>query len=161
MASQTLKPKPKPDKATRQTGDPIPASPKPGNEAGEAATCSCTTLHEEGIAAARLAAPSEALVAELGSLFKVFADETRLKILSALARSELCVCDLSAVLGASQSAVSHQLAVMRAARLVRHRRDGKVVFYSLGDEHVRRILAIGLEHAAERFAQSLGQGEAL
>ncbi|HET7839578.1 MAG TPA: metalloregulator ArsR/SmtB family transcription factor [Rectinemataceae bacterium] len=117
------------------------------------ALCSCSVLHEDRISRAKADTPSAPLVAELGSLFKVFADETRLKILSALAAEELCVCDLSSVLGASQSAVSHQLAVLRAARLVRHRREGKVVFYSLGDDHVGRILAIGLEHAGERFAQ--------
>ncbi len=122
----------------------------------DAALCYCSVLHEDLIAAARKAAPPSALIAELGGLFKVLADETRLKILSALAVSELCVCDLASVLGASQSAVSHQLAVLRAARLVRHRREGKVVYYSLGDDHVGRILGVGLEHAAEHFDDGTG-----
>jgi ArsR family transcriptional regulator len=113
-------------------------------------TCSCNLIHEERVTAALAAAPDPGILAELGRLFKIFSDPTRLRILSALSNGELCVCDLGTVLGMSQSAVSHQLAVLRAARLVRHRREGKAVFYSLDDTHVGAILRVGMEHASER-----------
>ena len=112
-------------------------------------TCSCSVLHEEALEVARQASPEPATVDQLAGLFKVFGDPTRIRILSALAASELCVCDLGALLGMSQSAVSHQLALLRSARLVRNRREGKVIHYSLDDEHVRRLLALGLEHVSE------------
>jgi ArsR family transcriptional regulator len=112
-------------------------------------TCSCSLVHEEAVGMARAAAPSAETVEALGGLFKVFGDPSRVRILSALAAAELCVCDLGLVLGMSQSAISHQLALLRAARLVRNRREGKVIYYSLDDDHVRRLLALGLEHVAE------------
>ena len=90
------------------------------------------------------------LIGELGELFKVFSDPTRLRILGALSHGELCVCDIGATLGASQSAVSHQLALLRSARLVAFRREGKTLYYRLADDHVGRLLALGLEHASER-----------
>jgi ArsR family transcriptional regulator len=113
-------------------------------------SCACALVHTERVEAAKKAAPDPLLLADLGELFQVFADPTRLGILSALAAGELCVCDLGAVLGMSQSAVSHQLAVLRGARLVRYRREGKVVHYRLDDEHVGAILAVGFEHVGER-----------
>lgn len=85
-------------------------------------------------------------VFELADLFKVFGDSTRLKLLTALSSGELCVCDLAMVLGVSQSAVSHQLRTLKQARLVRYRREGKVVYYALDDEHVETIIQQGLEH---------------
>lgn len=112
--------------------------------------CSVYVLHPDRVEAARANAVSPPLLAELEGLFKVFSDATRLRILGALATGELCVCDVSAVLGMSQSAVSHQLAVLRAARLVSYRREGKTVYYSLADDHVARLLEIGLGHASER-----------
>jgi DNA-binding transcriptional ArsR family regulator len=112
--------------------------------------CACSVVHEENVRAAQEASPSADTLAVLGDLFKVFSDPSRLKILSALAATELCVCDLQAVLGASQSAVSHQLAVLRAARLVRSRREGKTIYYALDDSHVRDILLVGLDHVGER-----------
>jgi ArsR family transcriptional regulator, lead/cadmium/zinc/bismuth-responsive transcriptional repressor len=114
-----------------------------------AAVCGCNIVHEDKVKAALAATPSEDELKSLGELFKVFADPGRLKILSALAETELCVCDLSAVLGATQSAVSHQLALLRAASLVKYRRDGKTVYYSLADSHVRAILLVGLDHVGE------------
>ena len=89
--------------------------------------------------------PLEALQ-DLAALFKALGDPTRVRILAALALRELCVCDLCAILDMSQSAVSHQLRLLRTARLVRFRRDGKNVFYSLDDEHVLALFAQGLEH---------------
>lgn len=111
--------------------------------------CGCGIIHEEGVERALDTAPEAGTVLGLAELFKVFADPTRLRILSALSSGELCVCDLVAVLGASQSAVSHQLALLRSTRLVKYRREGKVVFYSLDDEHVGEILRVGLEHVQE------------
>lgn len=114
------------------------------------ALCGRDLVHKGKVRAAQEAAPREEELAELAELFKVFADPTRLKILSALSETELCVCDLSALLGSSQSAVSHQLALLRASSLVKNRRAGKTVYYSLADSHVRAILLVGLDHIGEK-----------
>jgi ArsR family transcriptional regulator, lead/cadmium/zinc/bismuth-responsive transcriptional repressor len=114
------------------------------------ADCSAFVLHAERVQAAQAAALDPKMLAELGELFKLFSDPTRLRILRALSLGELCVCDIGAVLGSSQSAVSHQLAVLRAARLVSYRREGKTVYYSLADDHVGRLLELGFDHASER-----------
>ncbi len=86
---------------------------------------------------------------ELADLFKAFSDSTRIKILRALSISELCVCDIAAVAGISQSAVSHQLRFLRMSRLVKYRKDGKMAYYSLDDDHVRKLIDQGLEHVKE------------
>ena len=86
---------------------------------------------------------------ELAELFKVFGDSTRIRILSALSISEMCVCDIAALLGMTQSAISHQLRALKNARLVKARREGKTVFYSLADDHVKTIIDQGLEHVKE------------
>ena len=86
---------------------------------------------------------------ELAELFRVFGDSTRIKILYALFEAELCVCDIAQLLNLTQSAVSHQLRVLKNARLVKPRREGKTVFYSLADDHVRRIIAQGMDHINE------------
>lgn len=83
---------------------------------------------------------------DLSEVFRVFGDSTRIRILYALLESELCVCDLAALLGMTQSAVSHQLRILKDAKLVRFRREGKSVFYTLDDDHVRLILRVGMEH---------------
>ena len=83
---------------------------------------------------------------DLSEVFRVFGDSTRIRILYALFESELCVCDIAALLGMTQSAVSHQLRILKDAKLVRFRRDGKSVFYALDDDHVRMILRVGMEH---------------
>lgn len=93
--------------------------------------------------------PDEERLLDLAELFKVFGDSTRVRILSALSLSELCVGDLAALLNMTQSAISHQLKVLRAAKLVRSRKDGKTVYYSLDDEHVNAIMAIGMQHVSE------------
>ena len=94
--------------------------------------------------------PDDDFLFNLAEFFKVFGDSTRVRILCALHHSELCVCDLSALLSMSQSAISHQLRVLRAARLVKSRREGKVIYYTLMDEHVKQILDVGTEHLNER-----------
>lgn len=86
---------------------------------------------------------------DLGTLFKMFADPTRLKILSLLFQEELCVCDISCLLDMTQSAVSHQLSVLRSNRLIKYRREGKNIFYSLDDEHIQQIYDAGLSHIKE------------
>jgi ArsR family transcriptional regulator len=113
------------------------------------AECSSFILHADKVEAARASAIEPILLGRLEELFKIFSDPTRLRILKALSGGELCVCDIGATLGASQSAVSHQLALLRAARLVSYRREGKTVYYSLADYHVGILLQVGLDHAAE------------
>ena len=93
--------------------------------------------------------PDESELSELSDFFRIFGDQTRLRILYALAKSELCVCDLAKLLGASQSAVSHQLQVLRSHRLVKFRREGKTVINSLDDGHIFSILDIGIKHLEE------------
>lgn len=93
--------------------------------------------------------PDDELLCDLAELFRVFGDSTRIKILYALLESELCVGDLAKVLGLSQSSVSHQLRLLKASKLVKFRREGKAVFYSLDDDHVRSIIALGMEHMEE------------
>jgi ArsR family transcriptional regulator len=93
--------------------------------------------------------PNEEILYDLAELFRVFGDSTRIKIMYALFESELCVGDIAAALGMTQSAVSHQLRVLKANKLVKFRRDGKTVIYSLDDDHVRSMLALGMEHVEE------------
>ncbi|HUW40957.1 MAG TPA: metalloregulator ArsR/SmtB family transcription factor [Rectinemataceae bacterium] len=121
-----------------------------------AEACGCSQIHAAGVEAALRSLPPSDLLIGIAELMKVFGDAGRLRILFALAAAELCVCDLAALIGCSQSAVSHQLALLRAARLVRSRRSGKSVFYSLDDSHVDSLLRLGLEHAAERSHSSSG-----
>lgn len=102
--------------------------------------------HPENVSAGM---PDDEALYELADLFRVFGDSTRIKILYALHDSELCVCDIAALLALSQSAVSHQLRVLKDSKLVRFRRDGKTVYYALDDDHVRSILSLGMEHVEE------------
>lgn len=112
-------------------------------------SCNCTVIHEDVINKAKETIPNEEILYDLAELFKVFGDSTRIKIICALFQDEMCVCDLACLLNMSQSAVSHQLRVLKAARLVKNRRDGKVVYYSLADEHVKRIFDQGFSHIIE------------
>ena len=93
--------------------------------------------------------PDEEMLYDLADFYKVFADSTRIKILYALLQSELCVCDLAEVLGASQSTVSHQLRMLKQMKLVKFRREGKAIVYSLSDDHIQNILSQGFEHITE------------
>jgi DNA-binding transcriptional ArsR family regulator len=111
--------------------------------------CQETCLHQDAVQKAKAGELKLELVQELAGVFKVLGDSTRLRILLALCRSELCVCDLTRVLEMNASAVSHQLRLLRAAKLVKYRREGKNVFYSLDDQHVRTLLAQALEHVQE------------
>ncbi|MDR3123665.1 MAG: metalloregulator ArsR/SmtB family transcription factor [Treponema sp.] len=109
----------------------------------------CNVIHEEVVAAVREKMPGDETLLDLADLFKVFSDSTRVKILCALLRAEMCVCDIAALLGMSKSAISHQLRTLRQTRLVKYRREGKVVYYSLQDEHVGTIFDQGLAHVCE------------
>lgn len=111
--------------------------------------CDCTTIHEDVVGKVRNGMPQEDTLMDLSDTFKVFSDFTRLKILCALIQAEMCVCDIAALLGMTQSAVSHQLRVLKQANLVKNRRDGKVVYYSIADAHVETIINNGMEHVLE------------
>ncbi|HOM43392.1 MAG TPA: metalloregulator ArsR/SmtB family transcription factor [Bacillota bacterium] len=113
-------------------------------------SCSCSVIHEDTVSKVRDSMPEEETLYDLAELFKVFGDTTRIKILCALFESEMCVCDIAALLSMNQSAISHQLRVLKQARLVKYRKEGKVVYYSLDDEHVKRIFDQGLVHIRER-----------
>lgn len=93
--------------------------------------------------------PPDEILYDLAELFKIFGDTTRIRILYALFESELCVGDIAELLGLKQTAVSHQLRVLKANKLVRFRKEGKNVFYSLSDDHVRSIIEMGMEHVEE------------
>lgn len=109
----------------------------------------CSVIHERIVSQVRENMPDVELVYELSELFKVFGDSTRARIICALNISEMCVCDLSFVLAMTQSAVSHQLRILKGARLVKHRRSGKVVYYSLDDEHIKEIFDVAFLHIME------------
>lgn len=113
------------------------------------AVCTCEVIHEELVETVRGQLPQRDEYLALASLFKMFDDGTRVQILHALEYSELCVCDLAALLGLTKSAVSHQLKALRLANLVKFRREAQTVYYSLADEHVKAILDMGFEHLHE------------
>ena len=106
-------------------------------------------LHEEAVAAVRRQMPEEDDLYDLAELYKVFGDSTRVKILYVLFAAELCVYDIASLLGMTQSAVSHQLRILKNNKLVKFRREGQVVYYSLSDEHVEEILQMGFDHIRE------------
>ncbi len=111
--------------------------------------CGEEKVHQAVVEQVREKLPPDELLYDLAELFKMFGDSTRVKILYALLESELCVCDIAKLLDVTQSAVSHQLRVLRSGKLVKCRREGKTMFYSLADEHVVRILSQGMEHVEE------------
>lgn len=112
--------------------------------------CDCNIIHEAVVNEVREHMPEEDDLIDLADLFKVFGDSTRVKILSALFHSEMCVCDIAVLLGMTKSSISHQLRILKQAKLVHYRKDGKVVFYSLADEHVKTIFDQGMLHVCEK-----------
>lgn len=112
-------------------------------------SCNCNIIHEDIVSKVKELLPKDEVLYDLAELFKTFGDSTRVKILCALFEADMCVCDLAAVLGISQSAVSHQLRTLKAARLVKFKRAGKIVYYSLDDEHIKGIFNQGFEHITE------------
>ncbi len=115
----------------------------------EAPRCEYMHVHEDIVERVNQVMPEEEQLFDLAELFKVFGDSTRVKILFVLFESEMCVCDIAQLLGMTQSAISHQLQVLKKSKLVKYRREGKTVFYSLADSHVRTILGQGMEHITE------------
>lgn len=111
--------------------------------------CDLIAVHEDILAKVRREMPNEDTLYNLTELFHVFGDSTRMRILYVLFASEMCVCDIATLLGLTQSAVSHQLRLLKGMRLVKSRREGKTVFYALADDHVKTIINQGLEHVGE------------
>ena len=108
--------------------------------------CDCDMIHQEIVEHTRGRMREDGEYLDLAALFKMFGDGTRVKILHALEQNELCVCDLAALLDMTKSAISHQLKALRLSNLVKSRRDGQVIYYSLADDHVKYILDIGFDH---------------
>lgn len=121
------------------------AAPRPGRDP--------TPVDAEAVARARAERCGDAELKALADAFQLLATPVRLEIVHALARRELCVCDLAAVVGASASSVSHHLRLLRQLRLVRHRREGRMTFYQLDDEHVAKLFQMGLEHVREELGE--------
>ena len=115
----------------------------------EVERCEFIHVHEDIVKKVTAAMPGEETLYDLADLFRIFADSTRIKILYVLYESEMCVCDIAQLLGMTQSAISHQLRALKQSKLVKFRREGKTVFYSLADDHVVTILAQGMEHVTE------------
>lgn len=111
--------------------------------------CEVTLIHEDNVKKAINELPDDELIADLSDMFKIFGDQTRVKILMALESGELCVCDIAAVMDMSQSAISHQLRVLKQSNIVKTRRQGKVVYYSISDDHVKEIFDIAIVHVQE------------
>lgn len=111
--------------------------------------CDCAVIHESMVSDTKNKMKPEADYGQLASLYKMFGDPTRVKLLHALEQNELCVCDLAALMGLTKSAVSHQLKALRLSNLVKFRRDGQIVYYSLADDHVKEILDMGFAHIYE------------
>ena len=115
----------------------------------QAPCCGYMHLHEDVVRRVEAEMPEEGALFDLAELFKVFGDSTRIRILYLLFESEMCVCDIAQLLGMTQSAISHPLQVLKKSKLVKYRRQGKTVFYSLADAHVRAIIGQGMEHISE------------
>ena len=115
----------------------------------EVECCEVHHVHENLVHQIEDGMPSEETMQGLAEFYKVFGDPTRIKILCTLFQSELCVCDLAEVTGMTQSAISHQLRVLKQMKLVKNRREGKIVYYSLADAHIQSILNQGMDHIAE------------
>lgn len=121
----------------------------PENGLPEVEHCELVHVHEDIIKRVDRTMPDDETLYDLADLFRIFADSTRIKILYVLFESEMCVCDIAQLLGMTQSAISHQLRSLKQSKLVKYRREGKTVFYSLADDHVVTILAQGMEHIEE------------
>lgn len=111
--------------------------------------CGCNVIHQETVDKVKETMPDDTLLYDLSDFFKVLGDSTRVKIIWALDSSEMCVCDLAVLLNMTKSAISHQLRELRRANLVKSRREGKIVYYSLADDHVRDVFEKGMEHISE------------
>lgn len=115
----------------------------------EEGICENTVIHEDTVKNVKEKMPEDGLIYDIAELFKVFADSTRMKIIYALMEEELCVCDIANIVQTTQSAISHQLRILKQSKLVKYRKEGKVVYYSLDDEHISQIVMKGREHIEE------------
>ncbi len=113
--------------------------------------CDCNVIHDEAVAEVNANMPKDGIISHLADFYKIMGDRTRCKLLFALLQREMCVCDLANVMSMSKSSVSHQLAKMRECSLVKCRKNGKTVYYSLDDEHISHIFKIGMEHISHKF----------
>ena len=109
----------------------------------------CTVKHPDIIEKAKKSMPDEETLFDIAELFKVFGDSTRMKIICCLFEHEMCVCDISALLGMTKSSVSHQLRILKQSELVKYRKEGRIVYYSIADEHVESIFNEGMIHISE------------
>ena len=112
-------------------------------------SCDCPVIHEDVVLAVRKKMPEDDILIDLADAFKLFSDSTRVKIMYALIQAEMCVCDISSLLGMTKSSVSHQLRILRQFNLVKYRKDGRVTYYSIADAHVERIINQCMEHVQE------------
>lgn len=115
--------------------------------------CDCDVIHADVVHAVKKRLPDENELCDLSDFFKILGDSTRARIICALNESEMCVCDLAVLLGMTKSAISHQLSSLRQANFVKNRREGKNVFYSLADDHIKEIFEKGLEHIREKSGE--------
>lgn len=127
------------------------ATPPPGGTRASHPTCDVRCINEPKVRRARRVMKSTDAVAALAETFRVLGDATRLRLVHALSREELCVCDLANVLGVSQSVVSHSLRALRQMRLVRYRKEGKIAYYALDDEHIASLVVEGFRHVEEQL----------
>ena len=111
--------------------------------------CDCNIIHTQTVNAVKSKMPPDERLYDLAELFKVFGDTTRIKILWALGEAEMCVCDIAVLLNMTKSAVSHQLRVLKQSRLIKYRKDGKNVYYSYDDDHIKSIIKQGMSHLSE------------
>ena len=114
--------------------------------------CDCNIIHQEVVDETLKKMPKQDLFNQLAEFFKIIGDPTRTKILFALDQNEMCVCDIANVLGMSKSSISHQLATLRKSGIVKCRREGKEVYYTLDDEHVKQVFEVGIEHIEHKNA---------
>lgn len=115
-------------------------------------TCQCTVIHDDLVKKNKKELLPDKLLANVADFFKIFSDKTRLKIVTILLKDELCVCDIATILEMSHSSISHQLRVLRQFKVVKNRKEGKVVYYSLDDNHINSIVSQGIEHYIHRHA---------
>ena len=118
-----------------------------GDNMGE--ICEINIIHQDKVNEVKMIMPEDEIIYDLAELFKVFADSTRMKIIYALMEGELCVCDIAGIVGTTQSAISHQLRILKQSKLVKYRKEGKIIYYSLDDEHISQIVKKGREHIEE------------
>ncbi|MDP2208167.1 MAG: metalloregulator ArsR/SmtB family transcription factor [Bacteroidota bacterium] len=111
--------------------------------------CKIGIVHKDKVKSAQSAIKNEHNILEASEIFKILSDPTRLKIVMALAKEELCVCDIAALLNLTESAISHQLRLLKNSRIVKHRRDGKMAYYTLDDEHIEDLIKAALQHTTE------------